>query len=93
MTDRKAEQRSLLEARYGAAQQKPDNIIWTPQVEALLRHKSVRTFLADALPDGSIETMVAAAQSASNSSALNQWSLVAVTDVELKQRISDTVAR
>lgn len=93
MTDRKAEQRSLLEARYGAVQQKPDNIIWTPQVEALLRHKSVRTFLADALPDGSIETMVATAQSASNSSALNQWSLVAVTDVELKQRISDTVAR
>lgn len=92
MTANKAQQHSLLEARYGAAQQKPDNIIWTPQVEELLRHKSVRTFLPDALPDGSIETMVAAAQSASNSSALNQWSLVAVTDVELKQRISDTVA-
>lgn len=93
MTANKAEQQALLEARYGAAQQKPENIIWTAQVEALLRHKSVRTFLPDALPDGSIETMVAAAQSASNSSALNQWSLVAVTDAELKQRISDTVAR
>lgn len=92
MTANNAEQHSLLEARYGAAQQKPDNIIWTPQVEALLRHKSVRTFLPDALPDGAIETMVAAAQSASNSSALNQWSLVAVTDMQLKQRISDTVA-
>lgn len=93
MTAHKAEQHPLLEARYGAAQQKPDNIIWTPQVEALLRHKSVRTFLPDDLPDGSIETMVAAAQSASNSSALNQWSLVAVTDADLKQQISDTVAR
>ena len=93
MTANNAEQDSLLEARYGAVQQKPDNIIWTPQIEALLRHKSVRTFLPDALPDGSIETMVAAAQSASNSSALNQWSLVAVTDRELKQKISDTVAR
>lgn len=93
ITAPKNEQQALLEERYGEAQQKPDNMIWTPQVEALLRHKSVRTFLPDSLPDGSIETMVAAAQSASNSSALNQWSLVAVTDVELKQRISDTVAR
>ena len=93
MTEINAKRQALLEARYGAAQQKPDNIIWTPQVEALLSHKSVRTFLPEALPDGAIETMVAAAQSASNSSALNQWSLVAVTDPALKQQISDTVAR
>ena len=93
MTATNAEQRALLEERYGAAQRKPDNIIWTPQVEALLSHKSVRTFLPDDLPQGAIETMVAAAQSASNSSALNQWSLVAITDPELKQSISDRVAR
>jgi len=93
MTEMNAKQQALLEARYGAAQQKPDNTIWTPQVEALLSHKSIRTFLPEALPDGAIETMVAAAQSASNSSALNQWSLVAVTDPALKQQISDTVAR
>jgi len=93
MTDVTAKQQALLEARYGVEQPKPDNIIWTPQVEALLGHKSVRTFLPEPLPDGAIETMVAAAQSASNSSALNQWSLVAVTDPALKQRISDTAAR
>lgn len=93
MTEMNAKRQALLEARYGANQQKPDNIIWTPAVEALLSHKSVRTFLQEPLPEGSIETMVAAAQSASNSSALNQWSLVAVTDPALKQRISDTVAR
>ena len=92
MTTTTAVQQSLLEARYGAAQQKPDNLIWTPQVEALMSHKSIRTFLPDSLPDGAIETMVAAAQSASNSSALNQWSLVAITDSVLKQRISDAVA-
>ena len=92
MTDVTAKQQALLEARYGVEQPKPDNIIWTPQVEALLGHKSVRTFLPEPLPDGAIETMVAAAQSASNSSALNQWSLVAVTDPALKQRISDTGA-
>lgn len=84
---------ALLDQRYGAAQQKPENIILTPQVEAMLSHKSVRTFLPDALPDGALETMVAAAQSASNSSGLHQWSLVAVTDKQLKQKIADTVAR
>lgn len=93
MTEVKAKRQALLEARYGTEQQKPDNLIWTPQVEALLSHKSVRTFLPHPLPEGTIETMVAAAQSASNSSALNQWSLVAITDPQLKQRISDTVAR
>jgi nitroreductase len=37
--------------------------------------------------------MVAAAQSASTSSALHQWSVVVVTDVGLKQRLSDNIAR
>ena len=84
---------ALLEQRYGAAQPKPENIIWTPQVDAMLSHKSVRTFLPDALPEGALETMVAAAQSASNSSGLHQWSVVAVTDKALKQTLADTVAR
>lgn len=84
---------ALLEQRYGSAQQKPEHIIWTPQVEAMVSHKSVRTFLPDALPQGALETMVLAAQSASNSSGFNQWSLVAVTDPELKQKLSDTIAR
>ena len=84
---------ALLDQRYGTTQQKPDNIIWTPQVEAMLSHKSVRTFLPDALPDGALETMVAYAQSASNSSGFNQWSVVAVTDPGLKQTLSDTIAR
>ncbi|EPQ8559259.1 nitroreductase family protein [Enterobacter hormaechei] len=83
----------LLEQRYGSEQQKPESIIWTPTVETILGHKSVRTFLPDNLPEGALETMVAAAQSASNSSALNQWSVVAVSDPSLKQHIADTIAR
>jgi nitroreductase len=83
---------ALLDLRYGN-QLKPDNIIWTDQVEAMLRHCSVRTFLPEALPDGALETMVAAAQSASTSSAHQQWSVVAVTDPDLKQRLADTIAR
>lgn len=84
---------ALLEQRYGTTQNRPEKILWTPQVEAMLRHKSVRTFLPDALPEGALETMVAAAQSAPNSSALNQWSLVAVTDPELKQELANSIAR
>lgn len=83
---------ALLHQRYGD-QPKPDNVIWNAVVEAQLAHKSVRTFLPEPLPNGSLETMVAAAQSASTSSALHQWSVVAVTDADLKQRISDTIAR
>lgn len=85
-------QQSLLEQRYGA-QPKPANIIWTAQVEAMLNHCSVRTFLPKPLPEGAIETLVAAAQSASTSSALHQWSLVAVTDPDLKQQLATTIAR
>lgn len=84
---------TLLTERYGKSQQIPENIIATPQVEAMLSHKSVRTFLPDPLPEGALETMVAAAQSASSSSNLHQWSVVAITDRVLKQKISDTIAR
>lgn len=91
MTSPSDNQRYLLEQRYGA-QPKPDNIIWSAQVEAMLGHCSVRTFRPEPLPEGAIETLVAAAQSASTSSALHQWSLVAVTDPELKQQIATTIA-
>lgn len=77
----------LLNARYGS-QVKPDNIIWNAQVEQLIAHKSVRAFLPDPLPDGALETMVAAAQSASTSSNLNQWSVIAVSDATTRERLA-----
>src|SRR5690606_35941883 len=81
----------LLEARYGN-QPAPSNIIWNPVIEQQMAHKSVRTFLDEPLPAGALETMVAAAQSASTSGALHLWSLVAITDSEMKQRLADTIA-
>ena len=92
MTSPTEHQRALLEQRYGT-QPKPDTIIWNSQVEAMLGHCSVRTFLPDPLPEGALATLVAAAQSASTSSALHQWSLVAVTEPDLKQQLAATVAR
>ncbi|OZI55207.1 nitroreductase family protein [Bordetella genomosp. 5] len=89
--DREAHHAALLAARYGN-QPKPQHIHWTSVVEQQLAHKSVRTFLNHPLPEGTLDTMVAAAQSASTSSALHLWSVVAVTDKAMKQRISDTIA-
>lgn len=79
---------AILTLRYGA-QTKPSHLLWNDQIAALLQHRSVRDYLPDALPDGALESMVAAAQSASTSSNLHQWSVVAVTDPALKAQIAD----
>ena len=76
----------LITARYGEKNQ-PDNIIWNAQIEGLLSHRSVRSFSQQALPEYWFETLVAAAQSASTSSNLQQWSMVAVTDPALKAQV------
>ncbi|MFK0009523.1 NADPH-dependent oxidoreductase [Paenarthrobacter sp. NPDC090520] len=77
----------LLQARYGR-QSTPENIIWNEQIEALISHRSVRSFLDEPLPDGALETIVAAAQSASTSSNLHQWSVVAISDPTMKAELA-----
>ncbi|MDF2785236.1 MAG: nitroreductase [Pantoea eucrina] len=76
----------LLTARYGE-KDRPENIIWNAQIEGLLSHRSVRNFSQQALPKYWFKTLVAAAQSASTSSNLQQWSMVAVTDPALKAQV------
>ena len=76
----------LLEARYGS-QPKPKRLILNDQVQNLLQHRSIRTFLPDPLPTGALETMITAAQSASTSSNLHQWSVVAVDDSGIKDQL------
>ncbi|AGJ58341.1 nitroreductase family protein [[Kitasatospora] papulosa] len=83
------QRQELLDLRYGKGNG-PDKILWNEQIEGLLRHRSVRAYLPDPLPEGAVETLVAAAQSASTSSNLHQWSVVAVSDPELKARIAET---
>lgn len=70
---------TLLAARYGAVQTalQPD---WNPVIEQLLSHRSVRAFLPDPVTEGQLQALVAAAQSASSSSNLHAWSVVAVQD-------------
>jgi nitroreductase len=61
---------------------------WNETLDVLLSHRSVRAYLPDPLPAGTIETLVAAAQSASSSSNLQCWSVVAVEDGERKARLA-----
>jgi len=75
-----------LALRYGAAM--PPAPAWNEMLENLLDHRSVRSYLPDALEPGTLETLVAAAQSASTTSNMQVWSVVAVTDPDRKARLS-----
>ena len=81
-------QEQLLAGRYGS-QRSPENIIFNEQIENLLAHRSVRSFLDEPLPEGALETIVAAAQSASTSSNLHQWSVVAVSEPETRAKLAE----
>ncbi|WP_244160268.1 nitroreductase family protein [Pseudomonas graminis] len=78
---------SRMAARYG----EPDAsalTTWNDTIDQLLDHRSVRAFSTEPLPDGLVETLVAAAQSAATSSNLQVWSVVAVRDTDRKARLS-----
>jgi nitroreductase len=57
-------------------------------LETLLMHRSVRAYSDAPLPDELLPTVVAAAQSASTSSHLQVWSVVAVEDPARKARLA-----
>ncbi|MDD2545996.1 MAG: NADPH-dependent oxidoreductase [Burkholderiaceae bacterium] len=59
-----------------------------PIFDTLLAHASVRHFLPDALPEQTLPTLLAAAQSAASSSNLQTWSVVAVQSQERRDRLS-----
>lgn len=53
-----------------------------------LAHRSVRQFTAEPVSDGQLTAIVAAAQSASTSSNLQPWSVVAVRELDRKARLA-----
>ena len=75
------------QARYGS---RVDASLpeWNDTLQTLLTHRSVRAYENQSLPDGTLETLIAAAQSAPSSSNLQTWSVVAVEDAERKARLS-----
>ena len=66
---------------------------WNETIATILNHRSVRGFLPDALPEGTLDLLIAAAQSASTSSNLQVWSVVAVQDPERKSRLADLAGK
>ncbi|KAI1183875.1 Nitroreductase [Nemania serpens] len=79
---------SLIQARYGASASPVttgvSGIGANSTLETLLQHRSVRHFLPESLPQGSLEIIIAAAQSAATSSNLQTWSVLALEDPEHK---------
>lgn len=75
-----------LAARYGAAVPKAGP--WNDHIALLLSHRSVRGYLPDPVPPGTLETLVAAAQSAATSSNLQTWSVVTVEDPKVRTELA-----
>jgi nitroreductase len=82
-----AQRRLRLEERYRDAFDLPT--AWNETLDTLVRHRSVRAFLPDVPPPGTVETLVAGAQSAASSSNLQPWSVVAVEDAGRKARLAE----
>lgn len=64
---------------------------WNETIQGLLGHRSVRAFLPQPLEPGTLETLVAAAQSAATSSFMQGWSVIAVEDAERRARLAALV--
>lgn len=62
-------------------------------IETLLSHRSVRHFLPDPMPAGTLELLIAAAQSAATSSNVQAWSVVAVEDGARRARLAELAGR
>ncbi len=61
---------------------------WNETLDGLISHRSVRAYLPDPVPAGTVELLVAAAQSAASSSNLQPWSVIAVEDPARKARLA-----
>jgi nitroreductase len=81
-------QKEALLRRYGATGV-PAPGPWNEVVAAMLDHRSVRGYKPDAVPPGTLETMIAAAQSAATSSNMQWTSVVATTDPAKKKALAE----
>lgn len=78
---------AALALRYGE-NALPEAGPWSAAIELLLSHRSVRGYTDQALPAGTLETLVAAAQSAATSSNMQTWSVIVVRDASRKAALA-----
>ena len=81
-------QKEALLRRYGATGL-PTMGPWNEVIAALLDHRSVRGYKPDPVPAGTLETMIAAAQSAATSSNMQWTSVVVVSDPAKKKVLAE----
>ncbi|MFN4101661.1 MAG: nitroreductase family protein [Pararhodobacter sp.] len=82
---------SALSARYGGAA--PEGPLpLSPVIELMLQHRSVRSYHDRPLPEGMLEALIAAGQSAATSSNMQAVSVVAVTDPARRRRFSQAAS-
>ncbi|GAA4490303.1 nitroreductase family protein [Gluconacetobacter tumulicola] len=79
---------ALWAARYRAGTA-PGGLPDEAMLRHLMAHRSVRAYRPDPVPESVLDGAVAAAQSASTSSNLQVWSVVAVEDAERRGRLAD----
>jgi nitroreductase len=82
------ERPAALQARYGE-RAVPETGPWNQTIETILAHRSVRAYRSTPVPAGTLETLVAAAQSAPTSSNLQTWSVVSVTDPATRATLAE----
>jgi nitroreductase len=77
----------FLKERYGDVPPIPPELM-NSVLSVLLSHRSVRSYEDKSVPEGLLPMIMAAAQSASTSSNLQLWSVVAIEDKARKERLS-----
>ena len=87
LTPGQSDKDTALGDRYGVAT--PSVGPWNDTIASLLRHRSVRGYRPDPVPAGTLETLIAAAQSASTSSNMQWSSAIAVTDPAKKKVLAE----
>jgi nitroreductase len=81
-------QKEALLRRYGP-NSLPAAGPWNDTIARMLEHRSVRSYKPDAVPQGALETMIAAAQSAATSSNMQWTSVIATTDPAKKKVLAE----
>jgi len=87
MTSHQIDPASAWQARYGEAAALPLPPV-PAALAALLEHRSVRAYTDQPVDDEALQLAIAAAQSASSSSNLQPWSVIAVRDPARRARLA-----
>src|ERR1700734_2507618 len=86
LTRQDAPARDRLWARYRDEEfaDRLSSVPWNDALDTIMSHRSVRSYRDAPLPPGTLELLIAAAQSAATTSNLQAWSIIAVEDAARK---------